>query len=55
MKLVEVNPLPQRCLECPEAKEAEELGLGVDAYCYNCDFALDRWKIVKTDEEDAAL
>ena len=41
-KLVEVNPLPQRCLECPEAKEAEALGLGVDAYCYNCDFALDR-------------
>ena len=54
-KLVEVNPLPQRCLECPEAKEAEALGLGVDAYCYNCDFALDRWQIVKTDEEDAAL
>lgn len=55
MKLVEVSPLPQRCLECPEAKEAKELGLTEDAYCYNCDFALDRWQIVKTDEEVAAL
>ena len=47
IELIEVDPLPDRCLNCPEAKEGEELGLGPDAYCYNCDYALDRWKIVK--------
>lgn len=45
MELIEVNPLPQRCIECQEAKEAKELGLTEDAYCYNCDWALDRWRI----------
>lgn len=29
---IEVNPLPERCVDCKED-------------CYNCDFALDRWKI----------
>lgn len=47
IELIEVDPLPDRCLECPEAREGEELDLGPDAYCYNCDYALDRWKIAK--------
>lgn len=51
MEIVEVNPLPQRCLECQEKKEAEELGLGPDAYCYNCDFALDRFVILPSKQE----
>lgn len=51
IKYIEVNPLPQRCLECQEAKEGKALGLTEDAYCYNCDFALDRWKIVKDEPQ----
>ena len=47
--IIERNPLPQRCLECEEAAEGEALGLSVDAYCYNCDYALDRFQIVKTE------
>lgn len=47
MELIEKNPLPQRCIDCPEAKEAKELGLTEDAYYYNCDFALDRWTIAR--------
>ncbi len=46
MKIIEANPLPQRCIDCPEAKEGEALGLGPDAYCYNCDYALDRFIIL---------
>lgn len=46
LKIVEVQPLPQRCQECQEAKEAEEMGLGPDAYCYNCDYALERFEII---------
>ena len=49
-ELIEVDPLPKRCLECPEAREGEEMGLGPDAYCYTCDYALDRWKIVEKEE-----
>lgn len=45
IELVEIKPLPQRCVECPEAEEAKKLGLAEDAYCYNCDFALERFKI----------
>ena len=52
-KLVEVSPLPDCCVNCPEAKEGKELGLTEDTYCYNCDFALLRWQIVK--EENPAL
>ena len=51
MKFIEVKPLPKRCLECPEAKEAKKNGLTEDAYCYNCDFALERWIIIKDDDE----
>ena len=51
MKIIEANPLPQRCIECPEAKEGEELGVGPDAYCYNCDFALDRFIILPSKQE----
>ena len=47
IEIIEVNPLPERCLNCEEAKEGEALGVGVDAYCYNCDYALDRFKIIK--------
>lgn len=43
---IEVKPLPQRCTDCQEAKEGEAMGLTVDAYCYNCDYALDRFKLV---------
>ena len=50
IEIIEVEPLPQRCLDCPEAKEGIEMGLTVDAYCYNCDFALDRFKIIKIEE-----
>ena len=50
IELIEVDPLPKRCLECPEAKEGEELCLGPDAYCYNCVYALDRLKMVKKEE-----
>lgn len=45
LEIIEVSPLPQRCQECQEAKEAEAMGLTPDAYCYNCDFALDRFQI----------
>lgn len=47
MELIEKS-LPERCVNCQERKEGEELGVGPDAYCYNCDWALDRWEIVKT-------
>ena len=50
IEIIEVNPLPQRCLECEEAAEGEAMGVGPDAYCYNCDYALDRFQIIKTPE-----
>ena len=34
---IEVNPLPERCVDCKED-------------CYNCDFALDRFQITKEQE-----
>ena len=43
----EVSPLPKRCVKCQEAKEGKEMGLTEDAYCYNCDYALERWKLLK--------
>lgn len=48
IEIVEVSPLPRVCADCPEAKEAEEMGLCVDAYCYNCDYALERFKILES-------
>lgn len=51
IEIIEVNPLPQRCIDCEDAKEGEALGVGVDAYCYNCDYALDRFQIIKTPTE----
>lgn len=51
MQIIEKRPISQRCLTCEEAKEGEKLGLGVDAYCYNCDYALDRFEIVKEDKK----
>lgn len=50
IEIREVHPLPQRCLDCPEAAEAEAMGLTVDAYCYNCDYALDRFEIIEVDD-----
>lgn len=50
LEIIEVSPLPERCVNCQEAKEGEELGVGVDAYCYNCDYALDRFLLVKVEE-----
>lgn len=35
----EVSPLPKRCVECQEEKKEED--------CYNCDYALERWKLLK--------
>lgn len=51
LEIIEVKPLPQRCLECQEAKEGEAMGLTPDAYCYNCDYALDRFQLVKVEEK----
>lgn len=51
LEIIEVSSLPQRCLECQEAKEGEELGVGPDAYCYNCDYALDRFQMIFTKDE----
>lgn len=50
LEIVEVSPLPERCVNCEEAKEGEAMGVGVDAYCYNCDYALDRFRLVKIEE-----
>ena len=52
MRLREVKPLPKRCRKCPEAKEGKKMGLTEDAYCYNCDYALERWEIIKDEDED---
>ncbi|MDL2273404.1 hypothetical protein LJC34_02510 [Oscillospiraceae bacterium OttesenSCG-928-G22] len=52
MEIREVTPLPPRCLECEDAKDGIALGVGVDAYCYNCDYALDRFEIVKVSNID---
>ncbi len=46
MEIKEKSPLPERCLNCPDAKEGEAMGVGPDAYCYNCDYALDRFEII---------
>ncbi|WP_299043909.1 hypothetical protein [uncultured Campylobacter sp.] len=46
----EVKPLPQRCIDCEEAAEGEKMGVGIDAYCYNCDYALDRFHPIKDTE-----
>ena len=51
MKIIEEKPLPEVCVNCPEAAEGKKMGVGEDAYCYNCDYALRRWKIVEEDEE----
>lgn len=45
MELKEKPILPQRCIDCQERKEMEDL-VGPDAYCYDCDWALDRFEIV---------
>ena len=45
IKLIEVEPLPQVCQECQEVKE-----YGVDCACYNCDYALERFMMIKTDD-----
>ena len=36
--------LPRRCEDCLEKKEAEVCGFTADAYCYNCDYAMDRFE-----------
>lgn len=51
LEIIEVFPLPERCLNCQEAKEGEAMGVGVDAYCYNCDFALERFQLKITEEK----
>ena len=42
----EVEPLPQECQECKEVEE-----WGVDCACYNCDFALKRFKMIRVEED----
>lgn len=46
MKVIEKQPLPNECVDCRIAKEGREQGLSEDAYCYNCDYALNRWEII---------
>lgn len=43
----EKKPLPEVCAKCQEVKE-----WGVDAACYNCDHALERFEIVEVEEEE---
>ena len=45
MEIREKPILPKRCVDCQERKEMEGL-VSPDAYCYNCDFALERFEIV---------
>lgn len=45
MEVIEVSPLPQVCQECEEVKE-----YGVDAACYNCDYALERFIIINNEK-----
>lgn len=42
MEIEEVKPLPQVCQECEEVKK-----YGVENACYNCENALERFKILK--------
>ena len=44
LEYYEVNPLPQVCVECMKAAAPEE-------DCYNCDNALERWKLTQDSEE----
>ena len=50
LEIREIQPLPQRCQECEEVKEH-----GVDCACYNCDYALERFELVKVDEPQKLL
>lgn len=45
--LYEKTPLPMRCVNCKEVKE-----FGVDAVCYSCDYALDRFEIIQQKEAE---
>lgn len=47
IELVEVKPLPQVYQECKEVKE-----FGIDAACYNCEYALERFEISKLDNTE---
>lgn len=48
IEFIERQPLPQECQEC---KEIVECGGAVDMACYNCDFALKRFKMVRVPNE----
>lgn len=50
LEIREIQPLPQRCQECEKVKED-----GVDCACYNCDYALERFELVKLDEPQKLL
>ncbi len=43
LEYYEVNPLPDVCVKCME-------NAGEDDDCYNCDFALDRWRLTLESE-----
>jgi hypothetical protein len=45
MRFEEVKPLPQVCQECEEVKE-----YGVECACYNCDYALERFRMFPDEE-----
>lgn len=45
MRFEEVSPLPQVCQECAEVKE-----YGVECACYNCDYALERFRMLPDEE-----
>lgn len=48
IEIRERNPLPEVCRNCEELKEC---GGNVDAACYNCDYALERFEIIHIDSE----
>ena len=43
LEYYEVNPLSDVCVKCMESA-------GEDDDCYNCDFALERWRLTSNSE-----
>ena len=50
MEEQEEKALPRRCKDCQERKAAERIGLSPDAYCYNCDYELERFGEEETED-----
>ena len=47
IELIENEALPQVCALCKEVEE-----FGVDAACYNCDYALERFRMVDSEADN---